>query len=98
MFYFVPVGGGRVDFEDFVELMGPKMLAETADMIGVKELRDAFKEVSNTVDLYLYYSQTDHILNFCLSYLLSEFYFYFCLTTLFSSLTLMVMDRSALGS
>ncbi|XP_075893000.1 calcium-binding protein 2a isoform X1 [Nelusetta ayraudi] len=36
--------GGRVDFEDFVELMGPKMLAETADMIGVKELRDAFKE------------------------------------------------------
>ncbi len=40
-----PLGGGRVDFEDFVELMGPKMLAETADMIGVKELRDAFKEV-----------------------------------------------------
>lgn len=25
--------------------MGPKLLAETADMIGVKELRDAFKEV-----------------------------------------------------
>ena len=41
-----PPGGGRVDFEDFVELMGPKMLAETADMIGVKELRDAFREVS----------------------------------------------------
>lgn len=38
-------GGGKVDFEDFVELMGPKLLAETADMIGVKELRDAFKEV-----------------------------------------------------
>lgn len=38
-------GGGKLDFEDFVELMGPKMLAETADMIGVKELRDAFKEV-----------------------------------------------------
>ncbi|KAF3693918.1 Calcium-binding protein 1 [Channa argus] len=37
--------GGKVDFEDFVELMGPKLLAETADMIGVKELRDAFKEV-----------------------------------------------------
>lgn len=34
-----------MDFEDFVELMGPKLLAETADMIGVKELRDAFKEV-----------------------------------------------------
>lgn len=37
--------GGKIDFEDFVELMGPKMLAETADMIGMKELRDAFKEV-----------------------------------------------------
>ncbi|CAH2219538.1 calcium-binding 2 [Pelobates cultripes] len=24
--------------------MGPKLLAETADMIGVKELRDAFRE------------------------------------------------------
>ncbi|KAL4609607.1 hypothetical protein GN956_G23658 [Arapaima gigas] len=36
--------GGHVDFEDFVELMGPKLLAETADMIGVKELRDAFRE------------------------------------------------------
>ncbi|KAI3365702.1 hypothetical protein L3Q82_010768 [Scortum barcoo] len=36
--------GGRVDFEDFVELMAPKLLAETAGMIGVKELKDAFKE------------------------------------------------------
>lgn len=34
-----------MDFEDFVELMGPKLLAETADMIGVRELRDAFREV-----------------------------------------------------
>lgn len=34
-----------MDFDDFVELMGPKMLAETADMIGIKELRDAFREV-----------------------------------------------------
>ncbi|XP_053713201.1 calcium-binding protein 2-like isoform X2 [Synchiropus splendidus] len=42
--------GGRVDFEDFVELMGPKMLAETADMIGVKELRDAFKEFDSNGD------------------------------------------------
>uniref|UniRef100_A0A8C3HQM9 Calcium binding protein 2 n=1 Tax=Chrysemys picta bellii TaxID=8478 RepID=A0A8C3HQM9_CHRPI len=39
------ITGGKVDFDDFVELMGPKMLAETADMIGVKELRDAFREV-----------------------------------------------------
>ncbi|XP_023266989.1 calcium-binding protein 5-like [Seriola lalandi dorsalis] len=36
--------GGRVDFEDFVELMTPKLLAETAGMISVKELKDAFKE------------------------------------------------------
>ncbi|XP_074529866.1 calcium-binding protein 2-like [Halichoeres trimaculatus] len=42
--------GGKVDFEDFVELMGPKMLAETADMIGVKELRDAFKEFDSNGD------------------------------------------------
>ncbi|CAL8304569.1 unnamed protein product [Arctogadus glacialis] len=42
--------GGKVDFEDFVELMGPKMLAETADMIGIKELRDAFKEFDTNGD------------------------------------------------
>ncbi|XP_060764942.1 calcium-binding protein 2-like [Neoarius graeffei] len=36
--------GGHVNFDEFVELMGPKLLAETADMIGMKELRDAFKE------------------------------------------------------
>jgi len=36
--------GGMVDFEDFVELMTPKLLAETAGMIGMKELKDAFKE------------------------------------------------------
>lgn len=40
--------GGRVDFEDFVELMTPKLLAETAGMIGLKELKDAFREVSST--------------------------------------------------
>lgn len=39
--------GGRVDFEDFVELMTPKLLAETAGMIGLKELKDAFREVSS---------------------------------------------------
>uniref|UniRef100_A0AAX7SVZ5 EF-hand domain-containing protein n=1 Tax=Astatotilapia calliptera TaxID=8154 RepID=A0AAX7SVZ5_ASTCA len=36
--------GGRVDFEDFVDLMTPKLLDETAGMIGLKELKDAFKE------------------------------------------------------
>lgn len=38
-------GGGHVDFDDFCELMGPRMLAETAHMIGLKELRCAFKQV-----------------------------------------------------
>uniref|UniRef100_G1MXX1 Calcium binding protein 2 n=1 Tax=Meleagris gallopavo TaxID=9103 RepID=G1MXX1_MELGA len=42
--------GGKVDFDDFVELMGPKMLAETADMIGIKELRDAFREFDTNGD------------------------------------------------
>ncbi|TSK14498.1 Calcium-binding protein 5 [Bagarius yarrelli] len=36
--------GGLVDFEDFVELMAPKLLAETAGMIGMQELKDAFKQ------------------------------------------------------
>ncbi|XP_018080258.2 calcium-binding protein 2 [Xenopus laevis] len=36
--------GGRIDFEDFVELIGPKMLAETENMVGVRELKIAFKE------------------------------------------------------
>ncbi|XP_068111306.1 calcium-binding protein 4-like isoform X2 [Hyperolius riggenbachi] len=36
--------GGRVDFEDFVELIGPKMLAETENMVGVRELKIAFRE------------------------------------------------------
>ncbi|KAF7228267.1 calcium-binding protein 2 isoform X1 [Nothobranchius furzeri] len=44
------ITGGKLDFEDFVELMGPKMLEETADMIGVKELRDAFKEFDTDGD------------------------------------------------
>uniref|UniRef100_A0A3P9H5N5 EF-hand domain-containing protein n=1 Tax=Oryzias latipes TaxID=8090 RepID=A0A3P9H5N5_ORYLA len=36
--------GGQVDFDDFVELMTPKLLDETAGMIGLKELKDAFRE------------------------------------------------------
>lgn len=38
-------GGGHVDFDDFCELMGPRMLAETAHMVGLRELRCAFKQV-----------------------------------------------------
>ncbi|NWS49809.1 CABP4 protein, partial [Probosciger aterrimus] len=37
--------GGRVDFEDFVQMMGPKLREETAHMVGVRELRIAFREV-----------------------------------------------------
>ncbi|XP_047189859.1 calcium-binding protein 4 [Scophthalmus maximus] len=36
--------GGHVDFDDFCELMGPRMLAETAHMVGLRELRSAFKQ------------------------------------------------------
>ncbi|XP_061535527.1 calcium-binding protein 4 isoform X3 [Phycodurus eques] len=39
-------GGGHVDFDDFCQLMGPRMLAETAHMLGLKELRCAFKQSS----------------------------------------------------
>ncbi|XP_019352324.2 calcium-binding protein 4 isoform X4 [Alligator mississippiensis] len=37
--------GGRVDFEDFVDMMGPKLREETAHMVGVRELKIAFREV-----------------------------------------------------
>ncbi|XP_057212778.1 calcium-binding protein 4 isoform X3 [Triplophysa rosa] len=36
--------GGHVDFDDFCELMGPRMLAETAHMVGLRELQCAFKQ------------------------------------------------------
>ncbi|XP_063814599.1 calcium-binding protein 4-like isoform X2 [Pseudophryne corroboree] len=41
--------GGRVDFEDFVELIGPKMLAETENMVGVRELKIAFRESTSKI-------------------------------------------------
>lgn len=37
--------GGLMDFEDFIELMGPRMMGETADMLGLKELQSAFVQV-----------------------------------------------------
>ncbi|XP_030667195.1 calcium-binding protein 4 isoform X2 [Nomascus leucogenys] len=43
--------GGRVDFEEFVELIGPKLREETAHMLGVRELRIAFREVRSVVSL-----------------------------------------------
>lgn len=42
--------GGRVDFEEFVELMSPKLREETAHMLGVRELRIAFREVWRVVE------------------------------------------------
>ncbi|CAO2584156.1 Calcium-binding protein 4 [Lemmus lemmus] len=40
--------GGFVDFEEFVELISPKLREETAHMLGVRELRIAFREVRGT--------------------------------------------------
>ncbi|ELK24264.1 Calcium-binding protein 4 [Myotis davidii] len=42
--------GGRVDFEEFVELMAPKLREETAHMLGVRELRIAFREFDRDRD------------------------------------------------
>ncbi|KAM6459147.1 calcium-binding protein 4 [Liasis olivaceus] len=42
--------GGRVDFEDFVELMSPKLREETAHMVGVRELKIAFREFDTDGD------------------------------------------------
>ncbi|KAG8140383.1 hypothetical protein E2320_003126, partial [Naja naja] len=42
--------GGHVAFDDFVELMTPKLLAETAGMIGLQEMRDVFKEFDTNGD------------------------------------------------
>ncbi|KAG5261213.1 hypothetical protein AALO_G00301300 [Alosa alosa] len=42
--------GGLMDFEDFCELMGPRMLVETADMLGIKELRSSFQQFDTDGD------------------------------------------------
>ncbi|XP_063076035.1 calcium-binding protein 4 [Engraulis encrasicolus] len=42
--------GGHVDFDDFCELMGPRMLAETANMVGLRELRCAFRQFDSNGD------------------------------------------------
>ncbi|XP_060771939.1 calcium-binding protein 2 [Neoarius graeffei] len=36
--------GGLMDFDDFCELMGPRMMVETAHMLGLKELKCSFKQ------------------------------------------------------
>ncbi|KAM7329681.1 calcium-binding protein 4 [Alexandromys fortis] len=42
--------GGFVDFEEFVELISPKLREETAHMLGVQELRSAFREFDKDRD------------------------------------------------
>ncbi|XP_076841669.1 calcium-binding protein 4 [Brachyhypopomus gauderio] len=42
--------GGHVDFDDFCELMGPRMVLETADMVGLPELHSAFKQFDSDGD------------------------------------------------
>ncbi|CAO2584155.1 Calcium-binding protein 4 [Lemmus lemmus] len=44
------VKGGFVDFEEFVELISPKLREETAHMLGVRELRIAFREFDKDRD------------------------------------------------
>uniref|UniRef100_A0AAY4DFD9 EF-hand domain-containing protein n=1 Tax=Denticeps clupeoides TaxID=299321 RepID=A0AAY4DFD9_9TELE len=42
--------GGLMDFDDFCELMGPRMMGETADMLGLKELQCSFKQFDTDGD------------------------------------------------
>ncbi|XP_072564632.1 calcium-binding protein 2-like [Paramormyrops kingsleyae] len=36
---------GKVDFEDFSDLMGPKVVEDTTHMIGIREMKEAFQEI-----------------------------------------------------
>ncbi|XP_062864768.1 calcium-binding protein 2 isoform X1 [Trichomycterus rosablanca] len=42
--------GGLMDFDDFCELMGPRMMVETAHMLGLKELQCSFKQFDTDGD------------------------------------------------
>ncbi|MCI4394849.1 hypothetical protein PGIGA_G00173560 [Pangasianodon gigas] len=42
--------GGLMDFDDFCELMGPRMMVETAHMLGLKELECSFKQFDTDGD------------------------------------------------
>lgn len=42
--------GGLMDFDDFIELMGPRMMGETVDMLGLKELQSAFLQFDTDGD------------------------------------------------
>ncbi|XP_078062957.1 calcium-binding protein 4-like [Mustelus asterias] len=55
--------GGRVSLEDFVELMAPKLLQETAHMVGVRELKFAFKEFDSDGDGLISLSELERAIN-----------------------------------
>ncbi|XP_066517030.1 calcium-binding protein 2 isoform X2 [Hoplias malabaricus] len=42
--------GGLMDFDDFCELMGPRMMTETAHMLGLKELKCSFNQFDTDGD------------------------------------------------
>ncbi|XP_030578447.1 calcium-binding protein 2-like [Archocentrus centrarchus] len=42
--------GGLMDFDDFIELMGPRMMGETVGMLGLKELQSAFLQFDTDGD------------------------------------------------
>ncbi|XP_077083330.1 calcium-binding protein 2 [Siphateles boraxobius] len=42
--------GGLMDFDDFCELMGPRMMVETADMLGLKEIKSSFLQFDTDGD------------------------------------------------
>ncbi|XP_041842040.1 calcium-binding protein 2 [Melanotaenia boesemani] len=42
--------GGLMDFDDFIELMGPRMMGETVNMLGLKELQSAFVQFDQNGD------------------------------------------------
>ncbi|XP_041029823.1 calcium-binding protein 2-like [Carcharodon carcharias] len=55
--------GGRLGLEDFVELMAPKLLQETAHMVGVRELKFAFKEFDSDGDGLICISELERAIN-----------------------------------
>uniref|UniRef100_A0A3B3S8Q0 Calcium binding protein 2a n=1 Tax=Paramormyrops kingsleyae TaxID=1676925 RepID=A0A3B3S8Q0_9TELE len=41
----IELSSGKVDFEDFSDLMGPKVVEDTTHMIGIREMKEAFQEI-----------------------------------------------------
>ncbi|TRY65506.1 hypothetical protein DNTS_021731 [Danionella cerebrum] len=51
--------GGLMDFDDFCELMGPRMMGETADMLGLKEIKSSFSQVGTQNEAFVIRFDTD---------------------------------------